>query len=208
MMIKSFNGSLEPAGEVEVPAIFDAAGNSHVIYLAMVKERANARAGTHSTKTRGQVSGGGKKPWRQKHTGRARQGSTRAPQWRHGGISFGPKPHGYSKDMPGRVRRLALRSVISEKMRAGQVVILEQLALEQPKTKFAAALLKKVAPDSPSIIVVPAASGPVRMAFGNMPKVHIGTAGSVSVYDLLKYRNVVIVKEALGVLAKRCGEEA
>jgi large subunit ribosomal protein L4 len=206
MMLKNFSGNLDPAGEVEAPAIFESAGNEHVMHLALLRELANARVGTHSTKTRSEVSGGGKKPWRQKHTGRARQGSNRAPQWRHGGIVFGPHPRSYAQDMPARVRRLALRSVLSEKMRSGQVLILDQLALEAPKTKFAAALFKRLSLSPTAIFIVPGESVSIQRAFRNIPHLHVGTAGSVSIYDMLRFRNVVIVKDALPLLAKRCGE--
>jgi large subunit ribosomal protein L4 len=204
IQIPVFSHSGDPSGTVEAPGAFTSRPNTHVVYLAVVKQLANARVGTASTKTKGEVRGGGKKPWRQKHTGRARQGSFRSPQFRHGGVVFGPRPRKYAHELPAQVRRLALRSVLAGKTKAGQVAVLESLSIDPPKTKAAAALLKKMSISGRSLIVLPAGPSAAARAFRNLADARVETANTVSVYDLLNARHVVIVREALDALAARC----
>src|SRR5918911_199655 len=136
-----FDASGNEAGQVELDeAIFGGPINQAVLHQALLRQQANQRQGTHETKTRGEVSGGGKKPWRQKGTGRARQGSTRAPQWRHGGTVFGPHPRSYEQGLPKKQRRLALRAALASKAEAEQLRVVEEIALEAPKTKTMAEL--------------------------------------------------------------------
>jgi len=199
-----FDSAGEQAGNIAAPAVFAAAPNDHAVYLAAVRQYSNRRTGTSSTRTRGEVSGGGRKPWKQKHTGRARQGSTRAPHWSGGGVSFGPRPRGYAKDLPDRTRRLAMRSVLTGKMRAGQVAILQELKLAAPRTRDALALLRKVGASESGLLVVSSDAGGLRRAFRNLPGCRMEPASAVSIGDVLKYRRVIIVKDALEALVKRC----
>jgi len=201
-----FSHSGDPSGTVEAPGAFTSRPHAHAVYLAVVKQLANARVGSHSTKTKGEVRGGGRKPFRQKHTGRARQGSIRSPQFRHGGIAFGPRPHKYAHELPARVRRLALRSVLADKTLAGRVAVLESLSIDPPKTKAAVALLKKMSITGRSLIVLPAGPSVVARAFRNLADARVESVNSVSVYDLLNARHGVIVREALDALAARCGD--
>lgn len=199
-----FNQAGEPAGNMEVPGVFNGPPHAHMVYLAVTAQRANARAGTASTKTKGEVRGGGRKPWKQKGTGRARQGSIRAPQWPGGGIVFGPRPRKYEQDLTANMRRLALRSVLAAKMQAGQVAVLEALGLEAPKTRHAAALMKKMSMSGRTLVVLPQRDEAASRAFRNLPSVRVETAGAVSVYDLLNSRHIVVVREALDALVQRC----
>lgn len=201
-----FNQAGEPAGTVAAPAAF--AGkrvNDHAVYLAVVGQLANARVGTASTKTKGEVSGGGRKPYRQKHTGRARQGSIRAPHFRHGGVVFGPRPRKYTRDLPSQVRRLALRSVLADKARNGRVAVLESLVIDPPKTKTAVALLKKMSVTGRVVLVLPPGPHAAYRVFRNFREARVEPVGRVSVYDLVNSRHVVVVKDALEALAARCG---
>jgi large subunit ribosomal protein L4 len=144
------------SGTVELPqAVFNAPVNEAVLHQAVRRQQANDRQGTHDTKTRGEVSGGGKKPWKQKGTGRARQGSTRAPQWRHGGTVFGPHPRSYEQKMPRKQRRLALRSALSVKSQEGAVRIVEEIALEAPKTRVVAGLFDEMGAGARTLFVIP-----------------------------------------------------
>ena len=135
--------------------IFGVEVNTHVMHMAVVNQLANKRQGTHSTKVKSEVSGGGKKPYRQKGTGRARQGSTRSAQWKGGGIIFGPKPRDYSYAIPKKVRRLALKSSLSSKASEGDIIVLDTLRFENIKTKNMAAVLKNLGVDSTALVVIP-----------------------------------------------------
>jgi len=142
MLVPVYNMGGEKVGETELAdSIFAAPVNEAVMHQALVRQLANARLGTHKTKTRAEVSGGGRKPWRQKGTGRARQGSIRSPQWRKGGTVFGPQPRSYRKKMPRKMRRMALRSALSVKAASEQIILLDTLRMEEPRTKDMVALL-------------------------------------------------------------------
>jgi len=205
--IPSFTPAGEPSGSTAVPAEFAGPSRAHAVWLAVTRQMANARPGTHQTKTRGEVSGGGKKPWKQKHTGRARQGSTRSPQWRHGAVIFGPRPRKYSKHLPEQVRKLAMRGAIADKVRSGLVMVLGGLD-GLSGTKSAAALLKKVGAERGALVILPSVSVDAARAFRNIPGVRVDVASAASVYDILKYHHVIFVNGALDMLAKRCGGEA
>lgn len=204
--LRKFNAAGEPAGQAEAPAAFSGKVNQHVLYLAVIRQLANRRAGTHSTLTKGEVRGGGKKPWKQKHTGRARQGSTRNPHWPGGGVSFGPKPRKYVTSMNDGTRRVALRSALAGKAKQGMVSVLEALSLPRGKTSEVAALLAKVAPAGSVLMITAAPDAKVRRAFRNIPVARVEAAASVSTYDVLKARNIVVLQDALASLAARCGE--
>ena len=146
-------------GEIEVSDwVFNAPVRQDLLHQALVRQMANARAGTHKTKTRSEVAGGGRKPWRQKGTGRARHGSIRSPQWKGGGTVFGPRPRSYAKAMPKKMRRAAVRSALSSKAQAGQIVVIDQLAMDEPKTKRAIQLLSDLGIGEGSVLIVMAGS--------------------------------------------------
>ncbi|MEK7475532.1 MAG: 50S ribosomal protein L4 [Candidatus Coatesbacteria bacterium] len=205
--LSKFDAAGEPAGTVVAPAVFAVHPHAHAVYLAVVAQLSNARVGTASTKTKGEVSGGGRKPWRQKHTGRARQGSTRAPQWPGGGISFGPRPRKYPKDLPRGIRRLALRSVLAAKMKDGRVVVVNRPVLDPPKTKTIASLLAKLGTEGAVVFVGDGRDEGLLRACRNLPRVRVAMAADVSVYDLLNASRIMVTAEALASLAKRCGPE-
>lgn len=177
--------------------IFGIEPNEHAVYEAVKNILANRRQGTQSAKTRAEVRGGGKKPWRQKGTGRARQGSIRAPQWTGGGIVFAPKPRDYSYRIPKKVRRLALKSVLSSKVQTEDMIVLDALVLEEASTKKAVEILKNIDAKEKAIVLVADGSETVRKSFRNIPKVATLALGEINVYDLLKYDTVVLTKEAV-----------
>ena len=177
--------------------IFGIEPNEHAVYEAVKNILANRRQGTQSAKTRAEVRGGGKKPWRQKGTGRARQGSIRAPQWTGGGIVFAPKPRDYSYKIPKKVRRLALKSVLSSKVQTEDMIVLDALVMEQASTKKAVEILKNIDAKEKAIVLVADGSETVRKSFRNIPKVATLALGEINVYDLLKYDTVVLTKEAV-----------
>ena len=206
-MIKAFTPAGEPASSVAVPAVFTGRGNSHAVYLAVRRQLADRRTGTHMSKTRGEVSGGGRKPWKQKHTGRARQGSIRAPQWRHGAVVFGPRPRKYTQSLPAKVRTLAMRTVMAGKIREGRVVIIN--AIEGAgKTRDAVKLIRKVGADRTAVVVIPAENAALRQAIRNIAGVRVEPVNALSVYDVIKYSHVILVGDSLAALVKRCGGEA
>jgi large subunit ribosomal protein L4 len=186
-------------GELEVSdVVFNGPVRTDLMHQALVRQLSNARAGTHKTKTRSEVSGGGRKPWRQKGTGRARQGSIRAPQWKGGGTVFGPTPRGYVKSMPRKMRRAAIRSALSTKAKAGQIVVIDGLAMEQPKTKTAVEMLNSLGVGDQSVLVVLAENDmAVERSFSNLPKAKILLGGYLNVKDLLGYDTVLFSKTAV-----------
>jgi len=206
-MIKAFTPAGEPASSVAVPAVFEGRGNSHAVYLAVLRQMADRRTGTHKSKTRGEVSGGGRKPWKQKHTGRARQGSIRAPQWRHGAVIFGPRPRKYTQSLPGKVRTLAMRTVMAGKIKEGRVLIVGSIE-GTGKTKDAVKLLRKVGADRTVIVVIPAENAALRLAMRNIAGIRVEPVNALSVYDVVKYQHVILVGDSLAQLVQRCGGEA
>ncbi len=181
--------------------IFGITPNHAVIHQAVLRQQANARQGTHDTKTRAEVSGGGKKPWRQKGTGRARQGSTRSPQWRHGGVVFGPHPRSYEQDMPRKMRRLAIRSVLSGKAADGQLVIVDGFEEIEPRTRaMKDALTALNIGDSSALIFTTGAEANLKLAAGNLPHVKMLSAHLLSVVDMLKHDYLVMPRAALDVV--------
>lgn len=177
-----------------------------VMHQALLRQLANARLGTHDTKTRGEVSGGGRKIWRQKGTGRARQGSIRAPHWRHGGVVFGPHPRSYEQKMPRKMRRLALRAALSAKAADQQIVVLDELALEAPKTKQMLQVLGALKLDSSVLILLPAKDAAVELSARNLPQVKTLLANYLNVRDLLGYDYVLMPKGSLEVIESILGQ--
>lgn len=181
-------------------AIFGITPNVPAMHLMVVSYLANQRQGTQSTLTRSEVSGGGKKPWRQKGSGRARQGSTRAPQWTHGGIVFAPKPRSYSYVLNKKVKRLALKSVLSAKAAQGEIVVVDKIALDAIKTKDFRSFLSAVKADGKAAVITPEVNEVVVKSARNLPGVTTAPAKLINVYDLLNAKTLVIDKEALAVI--------
>ena len=181
-------------------SVFAIEPNESAMHLAVVSYLANQRQGTQSTLTRAEVRGGGIKPWRQKGTGRARQGSTRAPQWTHGGIVFAPKPRSYSYVLNKKVKRLALKSVLSAKAAQGEIVVVDKIALDAIKTKDFRAFLTAVKADGKAAVITPEVNEVVVKSARNLPGVTTAPAKLINVYDLLNAKTLVIDKEALAVI--------
>ena len=197
---KLFNMAGLQIGEIELSeGIFGIEPNEAVVHEVVKNHLANRRQGTQSTLTRAEVSGGGKKPWRQKGTGHARQGSTRAPQWTHGGIVFGPKPRDYSYELNKKVKRLALKSVLSAKAAMGAIVVVDELKLEGIKTKAMVEFLAKVGATK-TVIVTPEVNENVVKSARNIPGVITTTAKILSVYDIVNAKALVLDKAALAII--------
>jgi large subunit ribosomal protein L4 len=180
--------------------IFAVPVNEALMHQALVRQLANARQGTHKTKTRGQVRGGGRKPWRQKGTGRARQGSIRAPHWRGGGTVFGPTPRSYGKKMPRKMRRQALRSALSVKAAGSQLVLLDAFEMVEPKTKEVLGILENLGVESTALILLPGRDEVVLRSVRNLPQVRTLVAQYLNVRDLLKYDYVLMPLASLDVI--------
>lgn len=174
--------------------------NIAVMHQALVRQQANARLGTHETKTRGEVSGGGRKPWRQKGTGRARQGSIRSPQWIGGGVVFGPHPRSYAQRMPKKMRRLAIRSALSAKLRDDRLTVVQGFAEIEPKTKTMKGIVAQLPPARSILLVVPGTMTPVERAASNLPEVVTIHAPYLNVRDVLKHERLVVAQEAIPVI--------
>ena len=174
--------------------------NQFVLHEVVRAHLANCRQGTQSALTRAEVSGGGKKPWKQKGTGHARQGSTRAPQWTHGGIVFAPKPRSYSYVLNKKVKRLAMKSALSAKAAAGEIIVVDSIKLDSIKTKDFRAFLNAVKADGKSLVVTPAKDEIVVKSARNIPGVETTMANLMNVYDILKAKYLVLDKEALAVI--------
>ena len=201
MTIKVLNMAGNQVGEVELNAsIFGIEPNMHVVHEVVKNHLANCRQGTQSALTRAEVSGGGKKPWRQKGTGHARQGSTRAPHWTHGGIVFAPKPRSYSYVLNKKVKRLALKSVLSAKAAAGNIIVVDSIAMDSIKTKAFRGFLDAVKCDGKAIVITPEVNETVIKSARNIPGVLTTTAKILSVYDILNAKYLVIDQAALATI--------
>ncbi len=195
-----YNMAGQQVGEIELAeAIFGIEPNQSVVHDVVKNHLANCRQGTQSALTRAEVSGGGKKPWRQKGTGRARQGSTRAPQWTHGGIVFAPKPRSYRYTLNKKVRRLALKSVLSAKAAEGSVLVVDGLNLDAIKTKDMAAFLGAVGATK-AVLVTPEVNVNVVKSARNIPGMVTTTAKILSVYDIVNAKQLVVDKAALSII--------
>jgi large subunit ribosomal protein L4 len=185
--------------------IFGITPNVAVMHQAFERQRANARLGTHKTKKRSEVRGGGRKPWRQKGTGRARQGSIRAPQWKGGGAVFGPQPRSYDKKLNVKMRRLALRSALAVKAADEQIMVVDVLEMAEPKTKEMVALLERLELDEPTLILLDAPNRNVELSARNLPHVKTLQATYLSVRDLLGFDHVLMSRGALEVIEATFG---
>ena len=193
--VMNMNG--ENVGSIELnDAVFGIEANEHVMHLAVVQYLANQRQGTQSAKTRAEVRGGGKKPWRQKGTGRARQGSTRSPQWTGGGVVFAPKPRDYSFKLNRKVKRLALQSALSCKVAENKMIVLDELTLNEIKTKEMVKVLENIKCGK-ALIVMDSSNKNVILSARNIPDVKTASVNTINVYDLLKYNTLVVTKDAV-----------
>ncbi|MBQ8758979.1 MAG: 50S ribosomal protein L4 [Clostridia bacterium] len=188
-------------GEMELSAtVFGAEINEPVLHSVVRAYLLNQRQGTQSTKTRAEVSGGGKKPWRQKGTGRARQGSTRSPQWVHGGIAFGPKPRSWKVSINKKVKRIAMQSALSAKVAENELVVVDSIATGEFKTKKIVEMLKALGADKKALIVLPEVDNFVVKSASNIEGVKTAIPGTLNVYDILKYDMFIVAKDAVKVI--------
>jgi large subunit ribosomal protein L4 len=174
--------------------------NIQVMHQALLRQLANARLGTRNTKTRGEVRGGGRKPWRQKGTGRARQGSIRSPQWKGGGVVWGPHPRSFKQDMPRKMRQLAVRSALSAKARDDRLTVIEGLGEIEPRTKAMLAVLETLPASRSFLIVTDGKVEPIRRSAGNLENAWVIDARYVNVRDVLKYDRLLVTREAIPVI--------
>jgi large subunit ribosomal protein L4 len=200
--IKDIKGQSAGEFEVNFPVIETGKG-TQAVHDVVVAFRAAQRAGTHSTKTMGEVAGTNKKPWRQKGTGRARAGSFRSPLWRGGGVTFGPKPRDYTKNVGKKTKQLALRKALSERLKAGDVVVVDDFKLESPKTKGFLAALDALQVNGKTLIVSTAADKNLLLASRNVPTVELTNSNDVNTYQVLKYDKLVFTKGALEKVQER-----
>ena len=192
------NATGKPAGRVELAdSLFGATPNEALVHQAVVRQQAGGRIGTSDTQTRGEVAGGGRKPWRQKGTGRARQGSRRAPQWRGGGVVFGPHPRGHDQRMPAKMRRAALKGVLSAKQAAGELRVVEGFALDEIKTRAFVEHLEAWNAEGKVLLVLAARDETVERSCANVREVRVILADSLNVVDLLEADTVIFTRDAL-----------
>ena len=178
-------------------SIFGVEINEHLVHMAVLQQLANKRQGTQKAKTRSEVSGGGRKPWRQKGTGRARQGSTRAPQWTHGGIVFAPKPRDYTVTLNKKVKRLAMKSALSSKVQDNEMIVVDSIATEGYKTKKIAEMLKALGSEKKALIVLSEVDAQVIASAANIPGVKTAQVNTLNVYDILNADKFIVVKDAV-----------
>ena len=188
----------ESVEELDLNAdIFDVEINEHAVYTVVKNLLANRRQGTQSALTRAEVRGGGRKPWRQKGTGRARQGSIRSPQWKGGGVVFAPKPRDYSYTTPKKIKRLALKSVLTSKVKENELIVVDSINFDAPKTKEMVKMLEAIKADKKALIVIKRPELNVIKSAANLPTVCTTNANTLNVYDILKYNSLILTKEAL-----------
>lgn len=193
-----FNQSGSQVGDIELnETIFGIEPNNHVLFEAIIMQRASLRQGTHKVKNRSEVAGGGRKPWKQKGTGRARQGSIRSPQWRGGGVVFGPTPRSYAYKLPKKVRRLAIKSALSAKALEENIMVLESLTFEAPKTKEFVAVLKNLSVDTKTLIVTDGLDEKVALSARNIPGVTVVEAVGLNVLDVVSHNKLILTKSAV-----------
>jgi large subunit ribosomal protein L4 len=193
-----YNVTGDQVGEIELAdSIFGIIPNAHVLHDAIVMQQASQRAGTHKTKGRSEVRGGGRKPWKQKGTGRARQGSIRSPQWKGGGIVFGPTPRSYAYKLPKKVRRLAIKSALSSKIVDNEIIVLDLLAISQPKTKTMLDVLKNLKVDRKALVVAAEYDDNIALSARNIPGVKFVAAEGINVLDVVGYDKLIMTKDAV-----------
>jgi len=200
MRVPVVNMAGETVDEIELnDSVFGIEPSTPVMHQALVRQLANARLGTAKTKERGEVAGGGRKPWRQKGTGRARQGSIRAPQWKGGGVVFGPRPRSYAQKMNRKMRRLALRSALSAKAAGEQIIVLDQLSMEAPRTREMLTVLGNLKiGESSALFLLPAHNENVELSARNLQQIKMLNAQMLSIRDLLGYDYIVMPRESVG----------
>ena len=195
--VSVFNMEGKEVGTIELSdAVFGAPVNEHLVHMAVVQQLANNRQGTQKAKTRSEVSGGGRKPWRQKGTGHARQGSTRAPQWKGGGVVFAPVPRDYSFKINRKEKRAALKSVLTSKVQGGNLIVLDELKLDGIKTKNFVAVMNNLKVQK-GLVVIAENDTNVVMSARNLPDVNTAAANAINVYDILNAKTVVLTKDAV-----------
>ena len=195
--VSVYNMEGKEVGTMELnDAVFGVEVNEHLVHMAVLQQLANKRQGTQKAKTRSEVSGGGRKPWRQKGTGHARQGSTRAPQWTGGGVVFAPVPRDYSFKMNKKEKRAALKSVLTAKVQENKVVILDELKLDEIKTKAMVNVLNNVKAEK-AMVVLKSSDANVILSARNIPDVQTSLVNTINVYDILKHNTLVMTKEAV-----------
>ena len=195
--VSVYNIEGKEVGSIELnDAVFGVEVNEHLVHMAVVNQLANNRQGTQSAKTRSEVSGGGRKPWRQKGTGHARQGSTRAPQWTGGGVVFAPKPRDYSFKMNKKEKRIALLSALSSKVAESKIVVLDSFNLDEIKTKKFAEVMSNLKVDK-ALVVVEGENKNVVLSGRNIPSVKVSATNEINTYDVLKYDTLVVTKAAV-----------
>ena len=202
LIVKDINGRGQGELEVKFPLIADGKG-TQAVHDAVVAYLANQRMGTACTKTMGEVAGTGKKPWRQKGTGRARAGSFASPLWRGGGVVFGPKPRDFGKKVSKRTKQLALRKAMTQRLKAGDIVVVDVLKLESPKTRAFVALLGALAVEGTALVVAPAGDKNLALASRNVPQVELATSDSLNTYQVLRFDKLLFTRGAFEKLEQR-----
>ena len=198
--VSVYNMEGQEVGTIELnDSIFAANVNEHLVHMAVVQQLANNRQGTQSAKTRAEVSGGGKKPWRQKGTGHARQGSTRAPQWTGGGVVFAPKPRDYSFKLNKKEKRAALKSVLTTKVNENKLIVVDELKFDTIKTKNMVAVLKNLNANK-ALVVLNEKDDTVIKSANNIPNVQTALTSTINVYDILKHDTMVVTKAAVATI--------
>ena len=198
--VSVYNIEGNKVGDMELnDAVFGVEVNEHLVHMAVVSQLANKRQGTQSAKTRSEVSGGGRKPWRQKGTGHARQGSTRAPQWTGGGIVFAPKPRDYSFKMNKKEKNLALKSVLTSKVAEDKLIVLDSISFDEIKTKKMVAVLNNLKADK-ALVVLNDNDKNVILPAKNIPDVKTALTNTIDVYDILKYDKLIVTKDAVATI--------
>ena len=201
MKVPMYSQSGDKLQEIEVSeSVFGVESHNALVHAAVVRHLANGRQGSAATKTRGEVAGGGRKPWRQKGTGRARHGSIRSPIWRGGGVTFGPQPRDFSLGMPKRARRQALLAAVSAKAQDGAMVVIDQLAMAKPSTKQFAQAVTAIAGDRSTLVVIASPDKTIWLSARNLPAVRVIEARNLNVYDVVKYQQLLVTKDALAKL--------
>ena len=196
--VSVYNMEGKEVGTVELnDAVFGVEVNEHLVHMAVVQQLANNRQGTQKAKPRGEVSGGGRKPWRQKGTGHARQGSTRSPQWKGGGVVFAPVPRDYSFKMNKKEKRAALKSVLSDKVAGGKLVVLDELKFDEIKTKKFKAVMDNLKVEDRALVVLGEKDDVVIKSANNLPFVQTALPGTINVYDILKAGTLILTKDAV-----------
>lgn len=202
--VEVVNAANETVREIQLsPEVFGATPGTHLVYEAVKQYRAGARRGTHMTKNRALVSGTGKKPWRQKGTGRARVGESRNPLWRHGGTVFGPQPRDYSYAMPKKARAAALRAALTQRLSEGAVKVVEQLPVDEPKTRVLRGLLAKLGVAGKAVVVDHEPAAALLLSGRNLPGVRVVADSHLTVYDVMDCQHLVVTQEAIDKLEER-----